>query len=160
VLTSTQAATLNGNNYNYFALFNNGATIIVNGKVASGNYIDAVQGVDALANQIQTNMFNIQTAVPKVPQTDAGMNTLATGITAACDTFVTNGFLGPGTWTAGGFGQLKQNDFLSKGYYVYAPPISTQAPANRAARQSVPYQVAGKLAGAVHTASVLLNINA
>ena len=70
-----------------------------------------------------------------------------------------NGLLGPGTWTETGFGTLNQGDFMPKGFYVYAPPISSQPTAARAARQSVAFQVAAKLSGAIHTASVLININ-
>lgn len=159
-LTPTQAAVLNGNNASYYGAVNNGTSILYNGKTASGQFIDTIWNVDALAGQIQTNVYNsLFTTTTKIPQTDAGMAQISTGVAAACEQFVQNGALGPGVWTVGGFGQLKQNDFVPAGYYIYTPPISTQAPAARAARASVPIQVAAKLAGAVNTANVSILVN-
>lgn len=82
-----------------------------------------------------------------------------TTVEQVCAQGVVNGLLGPGVWNSGGFGALNQGDFLAKGFYVYAPPISTQAQADRAARKSVPIQVAAKLAGAIHSIDVLINVN-
>lgn len=160
VLTPTQAATLNGNNANYYGAVNNGTNILFNGKAASGQFIDTMWNIDGLAGQIQTNAFNqLYTTPTKIPQTDAGMAQIATSIAAACQQYMVNGALGPGVWTVGGFGQLKQNDFLANGYYIYTPPVATQSPSARAARASVPFQVAAKLAGAVHTANVQIFVN-
>ena len=160
LLTSAQSAALDANNYTYFAFFNNNTSIIVNGTVASGHFFDEIVNVDALANTIQTNAFNqLLTTQTKIPQTDDGMNTIATGIEGSCQQFVTNGVLGPGTWTSAGFGQLATGEFLANSYYVYAPPIANQSQAARAARQSVPFQVAGKLAGAVHDVFIGVTVN-
>lgn len=159
-LTLNQASALNANNYNYFAAFNNNTSILVNGKCASGVYIDEVFGADWLANSIQTNVYNLlYTNGKKIPQTDAGMNLIATQIEAACAQAVVNGFLAPGTWTLTGFGQLQTGQFMPKGYYVYSPPISSQSVADRAARKSVAFQVAGKTAGAVNSVAIAVNIN-
>jgi hypothetical protein len=159
-LTQSQAAALNANNYNYYANFNNNTAIIVNGMVASGQFLDTVWGVDWLANAIQTNVYNaLLTATTKIPQTDAGNNQIAGAIGSACVQGVANGLLAPGTWTSGGFGQIKNGSFLPNGYYIFVPPISTQAQADRSARKSVPIQVAAKLAGAIHTVNVTINVN-
>ena len=72
---------------------------------------------------------------------------------------VNNGLVAPGVWNAGGFGQLQQGQMLSSGYYVYAPLVASQSQADREARKSVPIQVAAKLAGAVHSVNVLINVN-
>lgn len=159
-LTTTQANALDANNYNYFVGFNNNTDIIVNGKVASGQFFDTIWDVDWLANAIQTNVYNLLfTSTTKIPQTDAGMHQIATQIEAACAQGVANGALAPGIWNAGGFGQLKEGQFLSKGYYVFTPPLSSQSEADRAARRSVPFQVAAKLAGAVHSVAITVNVN-
>lgn len=159
-LNSTQADVLDSNNYSYFAGFNNDDAIIVNGTVASGHYIDEIIGTDWLGNQIQTNLWNkLRTTPTKVPQTDQGMNDLATVIEAACIQGVTNGLLAPGTWESNGFGQIKPGDWLGQGFYVYAPPIASQSPADRAARKSVLFQVAAKLAGGVQEAQVAVTVN-
>jgi len=160
ILTLQQSDALDANNYSYFAQFTNSTSVIVNGTVASGHFYDEIVGVDALAATIQTNAYNqLLTTQTKIPQTDSGMNTIATGIEGSCQQFVTNGVLAPGPWTSAGFGQLTTGEFLAQGYYVYAPPIANQSQAQRAARISVPFQVAGKLAGAVHDVSISLTVN-
>jgi len=159
-LTLSQAAALKAKHCNVFANFNNNTAIILNGVSCSGQYTDAVIGADWLQQQVQTNVFNLlYGSTTKIPQTDAGMHQIATQIEAAMITGVGNGLLAPGVWNAGGFGQLKQGDYLNKGYYVYTPPIASQSPADRSARKSVPFQVAAKFGGAVHEADVLINFN-
>lgn len=160
ILTVSQANALDSKNYNYFAQFNNGASIVVNGKMASDYYIDELYGMDAFANYIQINVFNFMASVPtKVPQTDSGVNQIVRIINSTCEQFVTNGFLAPGTWTSAGFGPLSPGQTLSKGFLVYAPPISTQAIAARSARQSPTIQVAAKEAGAINDVVVSVGVN-
>jgi hypothetical protein len=158
-LGSTGADALDSSNYNYLAQFTTGTSIIVNGKTASGFYIDEVWGTDWFANAIQTALFNELYSANKVPQTDAGVNDLVTVAEAACDQAVTNGLLAPGVWTSSGFGSLDEGDTLTSGYYVYALPVAKQSAADRAARKSPLIQIAAKLAGAIHTVDVLLTVN-
>jgi hypothetical protein len=158
-LLASQSLALNVNNYNYYTTFNNGTAIVVNGKMASGVYFDMMQGIDSLANRIQTEVFNLLISVPKVAQTDAGMHLLTTVMSKAIDVYVTNGLVGPGTWTAGGFGAMPTGTFLPKGYYIYAPAVATQAPADRALRKTVTFQIAVKLAGAVQEVIIAVNVN-
>lgn len=159
-LSATALAAATGKNYNVFVAYNNNTAIIQNGVVASGNFVDTVIGTDALALDIQTSLYNLlYTSTTKIPQTDVGNNVLLTGIESVCAKYVQNGFIAPGTWTTGGFGALNQGDFMPKGYYVYAPPITSQSAADRAARKSVAFQVAAKLAGAIHTVNVTINVN-
>lgn len=160
LLTTTQADALKAKNVNVFAAYNNDTAIVQYGTVASGLYIDEVYGVAWQKFRIETDLYNaLYTNPTKIPQTDAGMAQLATVIEGSLSAGVNNGLIGPGTWTAGGFGQLATGDFLSSGFYVYAPRIATQSPSDRAARKSVVFQVAAKLAGAVHTVEVVMNIN-
>jgi hypothetical protein len=74
------------------------------------------------------------------------------------DQSVTNGLVAAGVWNGGPIGQLDSGDTLTKGYYVYAQPISEQAQADREARKAPVIQVACKLAGAVHFADVQINV--
>jgi hypothetical protein len=158
-LTTTQIANLESYYCNVFVAYNNATNIIENGKVASGQYIDTIIGVDWIKATVQTNVYNLlYTSTTKIPQTDGGMNQIATVIEAACQQGVANGLLAPGPWSGGGFGQIKQGDYLSKGFYVYTPPISSQPASQRANRLSVPFQIAARLAGAVHTASLTINV--
>jgi hypothetical protein len=66
--------------------------------------------------------------------------------------------MAPGIWTGSAFGQINTGDYLPKGFYVYQPPISSQSSTDRAARKSVPFQIAAVLGGAVHSASVAINV--
>lgn len=159
-LTSTQADCLNANNYDYFAWFNNDTAIIVNGKVASGAYIDEIWGLDWLANTVQTSVYNLlYTSQTKIPQTDSGNQLIANSINQALAAGVNNGLIAPGTWTQQGFGQLQTGDYLDTGYYIYTPPVALQLQADREARKSVLFQIAVKLAGAIHTVDVEIRVN-
>lgn len=159
-LTSSEADALDARNYNYFAQFNNNTSIVVNGKVANGDYIDEIWDLDYLANTVMTSIYNLlYTAGTKIPQTDAGNHQLFNAIEAAMAVGLTNGTLGPGQWNLPGFGQLNTGDFLPKGYYIYVPPISSQLQADREARKSVPIQIAGKLSGAIDTVNAQIIVN-
>lgn len=159
-LNATQANALRAKNCNVFVNYNNNTTIIQNGTVASGRFIDEITGTDWLAVTLQNELYNIlYTSPTKIPQTDAGMHVLTTKCEQVCGQGVTNGLLAPGVWNSAGFGILNQGDYMDKGYYVYAAPIATQSVADRAARKSVPIQIAAKLAGAIHEVSVDVTVN-
>jgi hypothetical protein len=159
-LNATQMSALEGKNCNVFVAYNNGTTIIEPAKVASGEFIDTIVGMDAFCIDVQTALFNrLFTSTTKIPQTDPGMHILATDIEGVCQQYVNNGLFAPGVWNSGGFGTLNQGDFLPKGYYVFQPPVASQSQADRAARKSVPFQIAVKLAGAVHTIDFAVTVN-
>lgn len=162
-LSETQATVLEGNYCLFFAAYDNDTAIIdpASTKTGSGDWIDAVIGADWLATAMVTALYNLlYTSPTKIPQTDAGMNILANGIAAVCNQGVNNGLLGAGIWQSAGFGALNQGDMLPKGFYIYQPTVASQNQADRAARKSVPFQVAGKLSGAVHSADVAVILNA
>lgn len=159
-LTAAQADTLIAKRCNFFVNYNNGTAILQNGVMSGPAFFDEIHATDALANALEVNLWNaLYTSATKIPQTDAGHQQLGTIAEATCEQYVSNGTLAPGTWTTGGFGDLDQGDFVSKGYYVYIAPVASQADADRAARKSVPIQVAAKLAGAIHSADVIVNVN-
>lgn len=159
-LTASQADTLDAKRYNYFVNYDNNTAIIQNGWMSGPAYIDEIHGLDWLANAMQTNLYNLLYQSPtKIPQTDAGTHQLVTTAQATCAAAVNNGLVAPGNWTTQGFGTLNEGDFLPTGYYVYAPPVASQASADRAARKSVPIQVAVKLAGAIQSVDCIINVN-
>lgn len=159
-LNETQIGALEAKNCNVFAAYNNNTAIIEPGVCSSGQFIDTIIGLDNFAVDLQTAVYNLlYTSPTKIPQTDAGMHLIQTTIENICSQYVTNGLFAPGTWDQGGFGTLKQGDYLSKGFYVYVPPIAQQSQAARAARKSPTFQVAVKLAGAVHTVAIVTNVN-
>ncbi len=159
-INTNQAEALESFNCNVFANYDNNTAILQPGVTSSGIFTDIVLGTDWLAVDLITNLYNLlYTSTTKIPQTDAGTHLLVTVCESVLSQAVINGLLAPGTWNSGGFGQLNMGDFLAKGFYVYAPSVNDQDPADRAARISVPIQIAAKLAGAVHEVSVAVLVN-
>jgi hypothetical protein len=140
--------------------YNNSTAILEPGISASGDFVDTVIGTDWLALTIQAAVYNfLYTSPTKVPQTDAGNHSIVNVIASVLSQGVNNGLLAPGTWQQTGFGSLNTGDYLPNGFYIYAPPIASQNASDRAARKSVTFQVAAKLAGAIHTVDILINVN-
>lgn len=159
-LNSTQANAAEGNHANVFVVYNNDTAIIEQGVSTSGQYTDTIVGLDWLKGEMQNDLYTALYVSPtKIPMTDAGNHVLATVIETTCDKGVNNGLIGPGRWNVGGFGALKQNDNLPKGYYVFQPLVASMSAADRAARKSVPFQVAVNLAGAIHSVNVSILVN-
>ncbi|EAW9566261.1 DUF3383 domain-containing protein [Salmonella enterica] len=158
-LTTAQAAALDAKKCNVFVYYQNDTAILQQGVMSSGDFFDERHGLDWLQNYVQTNLYNLlYTSTTKVPQTDAGVTRLLSNVEQSMDQSVTNGLVAAGVWNGGPIGQLDSGDTLTKGYYVYAQPISEQAQADREARKAPVIQVACKLAGAVHFADVQINV--
>lgn len=159
-LTYTYANTLDAKRYNYVAEFNNNTSILVGGRMAGPCFIDDTINLDNFASELTTDLYNLLYTTPtKIPQTDSGMDRFKTTIGGTCSRFVTNATFAPGQWNSDGFGTLNPGDQLPAGYYIFAPPVATQPEAIRAQRISVTFQVAAKLAGAVHYAVVSVVVN-
>lgn len=159
-INQSQANALIAFNANALLAFNNSTSIILNGVMCSGDFIDTVLGTDALAVELQQSGYNaLYTSTTKVPQTDSGMHLLTTSFESVLSRYVANGLLAPGQWNGSSFGALTQGDLLAKGFYVYAPPVRLQNATDRAARKSVAFQIAAKLAGAVHSLSIGVTVN-
>jgi uncharacterized protein DUF3383 len=159
-LSQTQIAALEAKSCNVFVTYNNQTMIIERGTSASGQFTDTIVGLDWLATEMQNNLYTqLYDSPTKIPQTDAGMHVLATTIANTCVEAFNNGLLAPGIWNSGGFGSLQEGDNLPNGFYVYQPLVANQPQSARAARQSVPFQVAVKLAGAVDTVDCAILVN-
>lgn len=109
-------------------------------------------------------LFNVLARTgSKIPQTEAGMNVLKNALKAVANQAVYNGFLAAGQWNSSEtFGN--QEDFLRNisefGFYIYSMPIREQLQADREARKAPVIQFAGKEAGAIHSASLLVYFEA
>lgn len=159
-ITSTQADALEAKNCNVFVAYNDGTAILEQGVTCNGDYIDELTGTDWLAVTIMAAIYNLMITLPtKIPQTDDGIHLLTNVIESVCSQGVSNGLLAPGVWTSGGFGTLATGDLLPKGFYVFAPPVASQSAADRAARKAPSIKVAAKLAGAVHSADLAIEVN-
>lgn len=158
-LTSPQAAAVDAKNANVYVYYANDTAILQQGVMANGDFFDERHGLDWLQNYVQTNLFNLlYTSTTKVPQTEPGITRLLSNVEQSMDQSVTNGLVAAGVWNGGPIGQLSSGDTLTKGYYVYAQPLTEQAQADREARKAPVIQVACKLAGAVHYADVQINV--
>ena len=159
-LNVTQANAVEAKNGNVFVQYDNGTAIIEQGVTADGTFVDEVTGTDWLSTALQTAVYNVLYSGPsKVPQTDAGQQRLITASGVVMNQAVFNGLIAPGTWGQQGFGILAEGDFMPTGWYIYSPPFSTQLPADRAARKSMPIQIAAKGSGAINSADVQVNFN-
>lgn len=158
-LTTAQAAAIDAINGNVYVYYANDTAIIQQGVMANGDFFDERHGLDWLQNYVQTNLYNLlYTSTTKIPQTDAGVTRLMTNVEASLDQAVNNGLVAPGVWNGGPIGQIQSGDTLTKGYYVYADAVSSQAQSDREARKSPVIQAALKLAGAIHYGDVQINV--
>lgn len=133
---------------------------------ASGenSFFDQIYNLLWFANALQVAGFNfLASASTKVPQTENGMDGLKGALRNICNQAVSNQYLAPGTWQSSTtFGN--QADFFANigqfGYYIYSSPIASQSQSDRADRIAPLVQIAGKEAGAIDSASVLVIVNA
>ena|GEM_PF-400316 len=152
----SDALVANGNVY-----INRGATYdwLESGTMADGTWFDEMINLDMLANYIQLSISDLLNKVPKVPQTEAGVLQIINSFIPDLEKAVRTGFVAAGIWTAPGFLTLSQGDAIEKGYLVLSEAINDQSPADREARMAPPIYIAVKLAGAIHSAIIQVNVN-
>jgi hypothetical protein len=159
-LTTQQANALRDKNVNVFAAYDNDTSILQEGIMSGGWFIDERHGLDWLQNQVQTDIWNLlYTSTTKVGQDEAGATTLVSTCNRSLDRAVTNGLVAPGVWNGSPIGSLQTGDTLSTGYYVYIQPMDEQAQSDREARKAPPIQIAVKLRGAIHFVDVAITVN-
>lgn len=159
-LTETEAQVLEDKNCNVYVLYDNDTAILQYGVNCDGTFFDELHGADWLADAVQVAIYNLlYQSQTKIPQTDEGTAQIVNAAQRVLDQAVQNGFAAPGIWNADGFGTLQRGDRLDSGYYVYMPSVDDQDQSEREARMAPPMQIAVKLAGAIHTADVIISIN-
>ncbi|WP_431206732.1 DUF3383 domain-containing protein [Burkholderia cepacia] len=159
-LGTSQANALKAKNCNVFVNYSNDTSIIQYGVTPSGIFADSVYNAIWFRNRLQTDLYNdLYQSPTKIPQTDTGNARLAAVLATGCEAAVTNGYLAPGVWNSDGFGAISKGDTLATGYYIYVAPIATQSQADREARKAMPFQIAAKEAGAIHSVDVLVTVN-
>lgn len=160
-LTETQARALEAKRCNFFAAYDNETAIFGEGVMAGDAYFDEIHGLDWLENAVQNAVWNLlYQSKTKIPQTDSGVNQIVTAIEAVLSREAThNGLIAPGVWNADGFGLLERGQRLEKGYYIYTQRVDEQPQSERERRKAPPIQVAVKLAGAIHSVDVQIDVN-
>lgn len=129
----------------------------------ANKYFDEVYNLIWFVSQLKVNVFNalLQTGT-KIPQTEPGMSYLKSVVREVCEQAVNNAYVAPGSWTSSEWFGIQAdfiNNILNKGYYIYSQPVNQQSATNRAARKAPLIQLAIKEAGAIHSASIVVNIN-
>lgn len=129
-----------------------------------GMYADQVANQIWLVSTIQREVFNLlATTRTKIPQTEQGADMIMATIQDVCNQAVTNGYLAPGTWNSTDyFGN--EEDFYRNieefGFFIYHQPVSEQTQSEREQRKCVPFMVAAKEAGSIHSASIMIYLEA
>lgn len=158
-LNETQAANLKAAHCNVFVEYNNATAILQWGTMSDGTFFDIIHGTDWLQNDLQVAIFNLMLTSRKVAQTDPGVNQILTTICHELEQARANALVAPGTWNGPPIGPIVTGQFFPLGYFVFAPPIASQSQASRAARISPVLTACIKLAGAIHTTNLIVNVN-
>jgi hypothetical protein len=134
--------------------------VISNG---ANDYFDNVYNSIWLKFALEVAGFNyLKQTNTKIPQTESGMDGLKGAYGKVCDRGVNNAMIGTGLeWnspeTFGNTDDLRRN-ITDTGYYIYSQPIAQQPQVDRDARKAPLVQIAVKLAGAIHSSTVLVVI--
>lgn len=122
-----------------------------------GEFIDDVVNLDACINALTTELYNVMAnAIGKLPQTPVGQAQLIGGARRVLKRYVSNGYLGPRTYTNPDDGL----DYYTIGFEILTKPedILTLSTADRNARKSAALRCRLFRAGAIHSAIVNLDI--
>ena len=136
------------------------AKVFCSGK---NDFFDQVYNLLAFVGDLKIAGFNLlaQTST-KIVQTEDGVISLTGAYRKVCEQYVANQYAAPGAWNSPNFFG-NQADLISnvaqRGYYIYSTPVSQQSAAARDAREAPLVQIAVKEAGAIHSSTVIVNIN-
>lgn len=157
-LTASEVTKLEGYKANVY-INRGGYNMYELGTQFSGDYSDEIIQLDNLVSEVSTSVANLITSRPKIPQTEAGMTTIKDVISSVLGTYVTQGLIAPGTWNGSSILELQPGQFLSNGYLVLSEPIASQTTADRNARKAPPIYAIVKLAGAIHSVIIEVNVD-
>lgn len=149
---------------------NNGVDVYANTEGLScvysfdnGYYTDEATCLLWLKKALEVSGFNyLRKTNTKIPQTEPGMTGLKNAYEQRCSQGVRNGTIGVGLeWNDSiPFGNPEdfQRNIREKGYYIYSLPIALQNQAEREERIAPLVQIAIKLAGAIHSSNVIVQV--
>ena len=157
--TSQQVSAVEANYGNVYINRGSYYDMFEKGTVFSGAWFDEIIQLDKLVNRIQLNVMDLLYQNPKVPQTDGGVTRIMAKINQACEESVKTGFIAPGQWNGSDILQLSEGDYLPDGYLTQAESVDDQSQADRDARKAPNLYVAIKLAGAIQSVVVQIDVN-
>jgi len=135
------------------------------GTQADGTWFDEVINLDMLVNDMQLAILDLLASRPKVPQTEDGMNDIKLAMMPSLRRSALIGFIAPGQWNGPtiwlteDYAPLRTGDRLADGWDILSEPVDNQSQADRDARIAPPIYVPIKLAGAIHTVLVRIDVN-
>jgi len=129
------------------------------GTMSDGTYFDEMLYLDILVNDMQTSIVQALRKSEKITQTESGMNELKLVIKPALEKMVDIGFIEPGIWTGETILDLEKGDMMPEGYRIMSEPIKSQSQIDREYRKAPPIYTPIKLAGAIHTVAVEIDVN-
>lgn len=133
-------------------------------STGANKYFDRVYNKLWFIGAIKVAGFNyLAQSNTKIPQTENGVYGLKSAYRAIIEQALTNQYLGAGSWNSPDtFGNLEDfhRNIEEKGYYIYSLPVSQQSQADREDRKCPLIQIAIKESGAIHSSSLIININA
>lgn len=146
-------------NGNYY--INRGAIydLFERGTMADGTWFDEIINLDMLVNDLQLSIMDLLTSTKKVPQTEGGVNLLKAVMIDPLEKAVRTGFVAGGIWKGPEMLGLQYGDAIENGYLIMSEPVAEQSQADRDNRIAPPIYVALKLAGAIHTVVVQIDVN-
>ena len=128
----TNITNKNGNSYQEVG----GVSIMLDGRVVSGEWIDVIRGTDWLQARIEERVFSTLVNAEKIPFTDPGVGVIMADIEAQLQEGVEVNFLVAGSAV------------------VTAPKVADISPANKTARTLPDVEFSAGLAGAIHKATI------
>lgn len=159
VLTDTQLQHLRAANLNVYVNRGGQYDIFEEGYMADGSWFDEIIYLDKMENDIQLSIMDLFTSEAKIGQTEPDMTLIHSAINSVLEEYVKIGFIAEGVWNRKGILNLKKGDVLPKGYLVQSESINDQSQADRDARKAPPVYVALKLAGAIHSIVIKVDVN-
>ena len=155
---------LNGNVY-VARGYNGDYAMFEAGTMSDGTWFDEMLHLDMLVNDLQLAVLDLLIARPKIPQTESGVNTIKLAMTPSLVRSRRIGFIAPGKWhgpdiyITHDYAPLQTGDMLADGYMILSEPVSSQTQAEREARIAPPVYIPIKLAGAIHSVIVRIDVN-
>lgn len=126
-------------------------------------FTDERYNLIAYKDFLEVDMYNLlKLTSTKIPQTRDGVNQLVDQAEKTTRQFVRAGVAAPGEWSSPdyfGNRQTFEQNIRDNGFYWIAGSLAAQSQASREARESPVLQGAVKLAGAVHSVDLIVNIN-
>jgi hypothetical protein len=129
----------------------------------ANDFMDNRYNLIGFQDALQTDLYNLlkQTGT-KIPQTNRGMNLIIDQCEKTSKGFARAGVFGAGVWSSpDSFGDINvfKRAIEQNGYYWIYGALADQSQADREARKSTVIQGAVKMAGAVHSIDVIVNVN-